>query len=324
MTARIEKTVFISYRRTNFWTALAVVQDLMSNGYDVFFDYKNIPSGDFAQVIDENIRARAHFVLILSPSALERCNEPGDWLRREIETAIDNKRNIIPLMMEGFDFGSLATTTSLTGKLAKLQSYNAIGMPVEYFDAAMAKLRSNRFLNRPLDVVYQPVSETTRQITAEQKSAAKDAPKVTVTQLTAQGWFERGKKLTSEDQFGDAVLAFEKATELDADLTDAWENKSQLLIRLGRKKEASESISRLIGLYEKQIEIAEVQYNTSRDAWTSQAENDRLFGNQSISMSDYYDSEVLASHRGYVEVDTEVRDKIRSLKILLDSVGPTE
>ena len=28
MTGRIEKTVFICYRRTNFWTALAIYQDL--------------------------------------------------------------------------------------------------------------------------------------------------------------------------------------------------------------------------------------------------------------------------------------------------------
>ena len=53
--ARIEKTVFISYRRTNFWTALAVYQNLHANGFDVFFDYKSIPSDDFAQVITENV-----------------------------------------------------------------------------------------------------------------------------------------------------------------------------------------------------------------------------------------------------------------------------
>src|SRR5690606_38062348 len=92
---RIEKTVFISYRRTNFYTALAVYQYLTQHGYDVFFDYQSIDSGDFTKAILENIEARAHFVLILSPSELERCNQPGDWLRREIETAIDLKRNIV-------------------------------------------------------------------------------------------------------------------------------------------------------------------------------------------------------------------------------------
>ena len=98
--ARIERSVFISYRRTNFPWALNIYQNLHHNGYDVFFDFEGIGPGDFETVILENITSRAHFLIVLTPSALERCSEPGDWLRREIETAIDSKRNIIPLMLE--------------------------------------------------------------------------------------------------------------------------------------------------------------------------------------------------------------------------------
>src|SRR5262245_23504916 len=86
--ARAEKTVFISYRRTNVAWALAVFQNLKHEGYDVFFDFQGIASGDFETVILENVRTRAHFVVLLTPSALKRCSEPGDWLRREIETAL--------------------------------------------------------------------------------------------------------------------------------------------------------------------------------------------------------------------------------------------
>jgi hypothetical protein len=114
---RIEKTVFIGYRRTNFWTALAIYQDLTAHGFDVFFDYQSIDSGNFEKVIVENIKYRAHFVVLLSSSALERCMEPGDWLRREIEMAIEEKRNIVPVMMEGFDFNSPLTTQALSGTL---------------------------------------------------------------------------------------------------------------------------------------------------------------------------------------------------------------
>ncbi|HJZ04973.1 MAG TPA: toll/interleukin-1 receptor domain-containing protein, partial [Patescibacteria group bacterium] len=185
MTARIEKSVFISYRRTNFWTALAVYQNLNANEYDVFLDYKSIPSGDFEKAITENIKSRAHFIVILSPSALERCHEPGDWLRREIETAVENKRNVIPLMMEGFNFGSFATEQALTGKLADLKKYNALGIPAEYFEEAMVKLRSDRFLNRPLEFVSHPISNIAKQITEEHKSAANKAALVEQAQLTA-------------------------------------------------------------------------------------------------------------------------------------------
>src|SRR5688572_19454352 len=95
---RIEKTVFISYRRTSVPWALAIYQSLTHHGYDVFFDYEGIGAGDFEQVILENIRARAHFLVLLTPSALERIADPGDWLRREIETALRTRRNIVPLM----------------------------------------------------------------------------------------------------------------------------------------------------------------------------------------------------------------------------------
>lgn len=104
---RIEKTVFLSYRRTNFPWALAIFQNLTQHGYDVFFDYDGIASGDFESVILGNITARAHFLVLLTPSALERCNEPSDWLRREIETALAHQRNTVPLMLEGFSSGHL-------------------------------------------------------------------------------------------------------------------------------------------------------------------------------------------------------------------------
>ena len=126
---RIEKTVFISYRRTNLPWALFIYQNLTMHGYDVFFDYQSIDSGNFEKVILENIKARAHFLVILTPSALERCKKPDDWLRREIETAMDEKRNIVPLMMEGFDFGSPLVKEALTGKLAVLSGINALSVP---------------------------------------------------------------------------------------------------------------------------------------------------------------------------------------------------
>ena len=75
---RIEKTVFISYRRINIPWALAIFQNLTHHGYDVFFDFNGIASGDFESVILGNIKARAHFLVVLTPSALERCDEPAD------------------------------------------------------------------------------------------------------------------------------------------------------------------------------------------------------------------------------------------------------
>jgi hypothetical protein len=172
--ARIEKTVFISYRRTDVYTALAVYENLKNQGYDVFFDYRSISSGDFEQIITSNIRARAHFLLILTPTALDRCNEPGDWLRREIEIAIDEKRNIVPLFFKGFRFGTPSVSEKLTGKLKNLSRYNGLNVHEDYFDEAMHRLRT-QYLNIPLDTVLHPVSTEVQKVVREEQVAADQA-----------------------------------------------------------------------------------------------------------------------------------------------------
>jgi len=190
MTARIEKTVFISYRRTNFYTALAVYQDLTAHGYDVFFDFQSIDSGDFEKIIIENIKAKAHFLIILSQSALERCSEPEDWLRREIEMAMDEKRNIVPLMMEGFDFGSPTVKNALSGKLASLDHYNGLRLVSDYFFEAMERLR-NRYLNTSLEEVHlHPLSKDAKELAEVQKAEAGKAEIVNTDQLREQEKFE--------------------------------------------------------------------------------------------------------------------------------------
>ena len=77
------KTVFISYRRdVSKYLAMAVFKDLQQNGYDAFLDVEKIDSGSWESVILNQIAARTHFVLLLTPGTLNRCIEPNDVLRR--------------------------------------------------------------------------------------------------------------------------------------------------------------------------------------------------------------------------------------------------
>jgi hypothetical protein len=168
---RIEKTIFISYRRANEPWALAVFGDLTQHGYDVFIDYDGIASGNFETAILENIKARAHFLVLLTPTALERSGDPKDWMRREIEAALDNRRNIVPLMLEGSDFGKPPVAGQLTGKLTALKEYNGISIPAGFFQEAMGRLR-NKFLNVPVDAVLHPASDSAQQAAKEQKDKA--------------------------------------------------------------------------------------------------------------------------------------------------------
>ncbi|MGA2992697.1 MAG: tetratricopeptide repeat protein, partial [Candidatus Korobacteraceae bacterium] len=218
---RIQKTVFISYRHTNIPWALAIFQNLTQHGFDVFFDYSGIASGDFERVILGNITARAHFLALLTPSALERCDDPADWLRREIETALASQRNIIPLMLEGFDFGTPTIASQLTGKLAALKGYTGLNIPSDYFMEAMDRLRG-RFLNVPLAAVLHPASLSAQRAATEQRTAANAAPAVREEELTAQQWFERGFAATDVDE---ELRFYTEAIRLNPDHADAFINR---------------------------------------------------------------------------------------------------
>ena len=218
---RIEKTVFISYRRTNIPWALAIYQNLTAHGYDVFFDYDSIASGDFEQVILGNIRARAHFLVVLTPSALERCVNTDDWLRREIETALDEKRNIVPIFLEGFDFGSPSISKYLTGKLETLKKYNGQNVPAGFFDEAMGKIRE-KFLNVPLDSVLHPVSATVQKEVKKQQVSASEATQVKEKELTAQEWFEKGYKSTNSDE---KIHCYTEAIRIKPDYAEPYNNR---------------------------------------------------------------------------------------------------
>ena len=182
---RVEKTVFLSYRRTNFSWALAVYQSLSQCGFDVFFDFNSIKSGDFERIIFENIRSRAHFVIILTPLTLGRCDEPEDLLRREIEEAITYRRNIVPLMFEDFSFKPTSIANTLPRSLTALRRYNGLSVPIEYFDAAMSKLGQER-LNVQLDAVLHPASVIAQKAAKVQQLAAATAPRLTGIELTGK------------------------------------------------------------------------------------------------------------------------------------------
>jgi tetratricopeptide (TPR) repeat protein len=244
MAPRIDKTVFISYRRTNVPWALAISQYLTHNGYDVFVDYTGVASGDFESVILGNIRSRAHFLVLLTPSALERCSNSDDWLRREIESAMDSQRNIVPLMLESFDFGAPTIVAQLTGKLALLKQYNAMTVIAEYFDAGMDKLRT-KFLNVELDAVIHPASSAARQAATEQKAAVAAAPTVAEEELTAQQWFERG--ISSRDQ-NEKLRFLSNAISLQPNFTEALCSRGYARIVLADLEGAVRDFSEAIRL----------------------------------------------------------------------------
>ena len=106
-------------------------------GLSVFLDLEELRSGPFNTKLYEAIDSCENFVLVLPPNSLDRCEVENDWLRLEIEYAIRQKKNIIPVMMVGFVFPD-----SLPTSLEMLPYFNGVQSSREYFDAAVKKIIS--------------------------------------------------------------------------------------------------------------------------------------------------------------------------------------
>lgn len=94
----MEYDVFISYRhKTGVDDARLLQQALKARGYEVFFDYDSLRVGKFNEKIFEAIDSAPVFILMLTQGALDGCANEGDWVRAEIEHALDNGRQIVPV-----------------------------------------------------------------------------------------------------------------------------------------------------------------------------------------------------------------------------------
>jgi hypothetical protein len=130
--------VFISYRRsTGSQTARVIRSEIQNRGYKVFLDVDDLRPGHFDDSLIRCICDTKNFVIILSEDCLERCSNEDDWLRKEILTAINNKKNIIPILMPGFSFPK---PEEFPQELRPLLVHHGINYSHEYFNAMVDKL----------------------------------------------------------------------------------------------------------------------------------------------------------------------------------------
>lgn len=155
------KDIFISYRREGGeHLALLIYHQLRYDGYSVFLDVESLRKGKFDEALFDRIREATDFVLILPPGALDRCGNPEDWVRQEIEFAMQEKKNIIPIMMEGFDNWpeNLPETMKEIGKFNGLKNHQG------YFGDMIRKLEKGFLESAPQS---EPVASESPEDEAE-------------------------------------------------------------------------------------------------------------------------------------------------------------
>ncbi len=129
--------IFISYRRDAFESANLFATRLKALGYRVFFDVETMNAGKFNEQLLDVISKCKDFILVLSPNALDRCEDENDWVRREVMCAMEHKKNIIPIMLSGFVW-----PTEMPEGMEELCNYQALApAPNTYYDLQVQRLR---------------------------------------------------------------------------------------------------------------------------------------------------------------------------------------
>lgn len=94
--------IFISYRRDDGQQhARLIEKELKSRGYNVFLDYEELDKGLFDEKIVGAIANAKIFLMVLTPLYLSRCNKEDDWVRKEIQFAITQKKEFVPVVPDG-------------------------------------------------------------------------------------------------------------------------------------------------------------------------------------------------------------------------------
>ncbi|XP_065137080.1 NAD(+) hydrolase SARM1 [Paramisgurnus dabryanus] len=137
--------VFISYRRTTGSQLASLLKvHLQLRGFSVFIDVEKLEAGRFEEKLITSVQRARNFILVLSANALDKCMGDvamKDWVHKEIVTALNGKKNIVPVI-DNFVWPDPAT---LPEDMSTILKFNGIKWSHEYQEASIEKIL--RFLN---------------------------------------------------------------------------------------------------------------------------------------------------------------------------------
>lgn len=105
--------IFISYRRSGAKQTAYRLKDRLKHAFgddSVFLDLEDIRAGArFADVISETIQQASVVLVVIGPRWLDmrdsegqrRLDETDDWVRQEVEAALESDAKVIPVLVDG-------------------------------------------------------------------------------------------------------------------------------------------------------------------------------------------------------------------------------
>ena len=143
---QIKYDIFISYKRQSLPMADNLYFRLKTRGYSTFLDREEMRRDNFnVQLLNYIENAKDVFV-ILEEDSLNACrgeNWEEDWFCREIAFALEKKKNIIPVLLGGYQ---MPPEEFFPDKLKELRLKNAPEFSFSYFTAYLDKLIEKGYL----------------------------------------------------------------------------------------------------------------------------------------------------------------------------------
>jgi len=149
VTAPLTHGVFISYRRSDAGPYARLLQVQLSRHLPttpVFMDLDSIEAGaDFAEAIKAGVNSCRVFVALIGAKWLTACDaegrrrldDPDDYVRFEIRTALERRVRIIPVLVDGATMPRYQDLPDDLGKLARL---NALQMSYDRYEYDESRL----------------------------------------------------------------------------------------------------------------------------------------------------------------------------------------
>jgi formylglycine-generating enzyme required for sulfatase activity len=140
--------IFISYSHKDATYAHKLQQHLLEQGFEAWIDDRIDYGTEWPQEIKKRLKECAGFILVMSPSA-----EESFWVQNELNLALNLKKPIFPLLLEGETWWNLGTIqfvnvtggmlpdTKFYGRLAEVAPPKIPGLPPLVKDKKSATLR---------------------------------------------------------------------------------------------------------------------------------------------------------------------------------------
>ena len=195
-TSDIPSRIFISYRREEAAYPAGWLFDLLASrfgAHEVFKDVDSIQPGDnFVEVITAAVGScdvllvliGSQWLTVTDEKGRRRLDNPGDFVRLEIEAALTRDLRVIPVLVEG---AKMPRADQLPASLAKLVRRQALELSPDRFDS------DARRLLRVLDTTITEATQARQQVPQRtaQPTMTRPASAATPVLDTSPGQYSR-------------------------------------------------------------------------------------------------------------------------------------